>query len=86
MQKKIHHRTIILSDRIFEQIQLLQKELSKRDGHMWDVSETASLLVQFCVNGIDMTCRQDYSFLLGYISEKEPFLKEFCLRVYMSIT
>jgi len=83
MTLKIYHREIILPDHIYYEIQLLQKELSIRDGKIWSISDTLYLLIQFYLQE-EIINTQKISFLKDYLHEKEPFLDELISRVTIS--
>lgn len=75
---------VILSDYIYEEIQLLQKELSHKDGIVWSISSTVDLLLRFCLHEDSVIYAQNASFLRDYLYAKESFLEDFISRVFMS--
>jgi len=79
-----HCREIILPDHIYYEIQLLQKELSLRDGKVWSISGTCVLLLQFYMHE-KKTSIQNQSFLQGYLDQRDPFLDEFISKVTLSV-
>ena len=86
MAQKIQYATIIFPDHVYDEIQLLQKELSHKDDKIWNISDTTKLLLQFCLEENDLIYAQNYSFLREYTYGKESFLKDFTSSVLMSIT
>lgn len=85
MSQKIQCATVIFPDHVYEEIQLLQKELSHKDDKIWNISDTTKLLLQFCLEENDGVYAQNYSFLREYTYEKESFLKDFTSSVLRSI-
>lgn len=85
MSQKIQYATVIFPDHVYEEIQLLQKELSHKDDKIWNISDTTKLLLQFCLEENDGVYAQNYSFLREYTYEKESFLKDFTSSVLRSI-
>lgn len=85
MSQKIHYATIIFPDHVYDEIQLLQKELSYKDHKIWSFSETIKLLLQFCLEEKDLIYVQ-YSFLREYMHERESFLEDFMSSVFMSMS
>jgi len=83
MSKKRQYREIIFPDHMYEEIQLLQKELSVKEGKVWSVSSTVNRLLRFCLYE-NMDAQKD-SFLKDYLRGKKPFLDEFITRVTISI-
>ena len=85
MSQKTQYATIIFPDHVYEEIKLLQKELSHKDNKIWDISSTIKLLLRFCLHEEnDLIYAQDYSFLREYMYEKESFVKDFTSSVCMS--
>ena len=85
MSQKIQYVEIIFPDHIYDEIQLLQKELSRRDDRVWSVSSTINLLLRFCLHEENnVIYAQNASFLSDYLYAKESFLEEFSSRVFMS--
>lgn len=85
MAQKIQYVEIIFSDHIYDEIKLLQKELSHKDGRVWSISSTINLLLRFCVyEKNNVIYAQNYLFLKDYLYAKEAFLKDFTSRVFMS--
>ncbi|EGG42062.1 Hypothetical protein Nlim_1077 [Candidatus Nitrosarchaeum limnium SFB1] len=81
---QIHRREIILSDHIYDEIQLLQKEISIRDGKVWSISSTVNLLLLFCLREECRIGIQNNLFLQDYLHEKKSFLDEFVSRIVIS--
>ena len=54
MAQKIQYATIIFPDHVYDEIQLLQKELSHKDNKVWDISSIIKSLLQFCLEGNDL--------------------------------
>jgi hypothetical protein len=84
MAQKIRYVEIIFPDHIYDEIQLLQKELSYKDGKVWSVSSTINLLLRFCLHEENMIYAQNASFLSDYMYAKESFLEDFS-RIFMSV-
>ena len=85
MAQKIHYVKIIFSDHIYDEIELLQKELFYKDGRVWSVSSTINLLLRFCLHEENnIIYAQNASFLKDYLYEKESFLEDFISRIFMS--
>ena len=85
MSQKIHYVGIIFPDHIYDEIQLLQKELTCKDERVWSLSSTINLLLRFCLHEEnDVIYAQNASFLSDYLYAKESFLEEFSSRVFMS--
>lgn len=84
MSKKIRHIDVVLQDYIYEEIQLLQKELSHKDGREWDISSTVNLLLKFCLYEDSRSYAQNASFLRDYLHTKESFLEDFISRIFIS--
>ena len=82
---QIQYVTIIFPDHVYEEIQLLQKELSYKDNKNWSASDTIKLLLQFCFEENDVIYAQNYSFLREHIYEKESFLEDFMSTVLRSM-
>ena len=85
MSKKIYCRTIIFSNPIYDEIKLLQKELTNKDGKTWSISSTVNLLLRFylCEEN-DLFYAQNVSFLRDFMQGKELFLEEFISRILIS--
>jgi hypothetical protein len=75
---------IIFPDYIYEEIQLLQKELSHKDGRVWSISSTVNLLLRFCLHEENAIYAQNASFLRDYLYAKESLLEDFTSRIFMS--
>ena len=85
MAQKIQYATIIFPDHVYEEIQLLQKELSHKDDKIWNISDTINLLLRFCLHEEnDVIYAQNYSFLREYMYGKESFVKDCTLSVLRS--
>jgi hypothetical protein len=85
VSQKIKYATIIFPNHVYDEIQLLQKKLSRKDNKIWSVSNTINLLLRFCLHEEnDLIYAQNYSFLRGYMYEKESFLEDFTLSVFRS--
>ena len=85
MAQNIQYATIIFPDHVYEEIQLLQKELSYKDNKIWSISNTINLLLRFCLHEEnDVIYVQNYSFLREYTYGKESFLKDCTLSVLRS--
>lgn len=85
MSQKIKYATIIFPNHVYDEIQLLQNKLSCKDNKIWSVSNTINLLLRFCLHEEnDLIYAQNYSFLRGYMYEKESFLEDFTLSVFRS--
>ena len=82
---QIQEVTVIFPDHVYDEIQLLQKELSCRDGKMWSISDTINLLLEFCLEERDLVHTQHYLFLIEYMYERESFFKEFTSSVFRSM-
>ena len=82
---QIQHYTIILPDHVYDEIQLLQKELSYKDDKTWNISDTINLLLRFCYGEEnDFKCDKNYSFLIQHTYKKESFLEDFTSSVLRS--
>jgi hypothetical protein len=79
---QIQYATIIFPDHVYEEIQLLQKELSHKDDKILDISDTIKILLRFCLG--DLVDSQIDSFLREYMCKKETFLENFTTSVFMS--
>jgi len=84
MSQKIHYATIIFPDHVYDEIQLLQKELSHKDHKIWSFSDTIKLLLQFCLEENDSNYTQSYSFLREHMCKRKSFLDDFTSSVFMS--
>ena len=85
MSQKIHYVGIIFPDHIYDEIQLLQKELTCKDERVWSLSSTINLLLRFCLHEENnVIYAQNASFLRDYLYEKESFLEDFISRIFMS--
>lgn len=82
---QIQEVTVIFPDHVYDEIQLLQKELSYRDSKMWSISDTISLLLEFCLEEEGLIHTQNYLFLVGYMYERESFSKDFTSSVFKSM-
>jgi len=82
---QIKYATIIFPDHVYEEIQVLQKELSHKDNKIWDISSTIKLLLRFCIQEEnDLIYAQNYSFLREHMCRKESFVRDFTSSVLMS--
>src|SRR3989338_9101894 len=85
MTQEISYVEIIFPDHVYEEIQLLQKELFRKDGKIWSVSSTINLLLRFCLHEENnVIYAQNASFLRDYLYAKESFLEDFISRIIMS--
>lgn len=86
MAQKIQYVEIIFSDHIYDEIQLLQKELFYKDGRVWSISSTVNLLLRFCLHEENnVIYAQNASFLSDYLYAKESFLEDFISRIFISM-
>jgi len=84
LSQKIHYKTIIFPDHVYDEIQKLQRELC-RDGKIHSISYTINLLLRFCLDEDNyFIFTQDYSFLRDYMCKKELFLEDFISSVFIS--
>ena len=86
MAQKIQYATIIFPDHVYEEIQLLQKELSYKYNKIWSISNTINLLLRFCLHEEnDVIYVQNYSFLREYtygrVISKRLYFK--CFKIYI---
>ena len=79
---QIQYARIVLPDHVYEEIQLLQKELSHKDDKIWSISDTIKILLRFCLE--ELIDAQIDSFLREYMCKKEAFLEDFTSSVFMS--
>ena len=79
---QIKYATIIFPDHVYEEIQLLQRELSYKDDKIQSISDTIKILLQFCLDEF-IGARID-SFLREYLCKKEAFLEDFTSSVFRS--
>jgi len=85
MSQKIQYATIILSDHVYDEIQLLLKELSSKDNRIWSISNVINLLLRFCLHEEnDLIYARNFPFLREYLSGKESFLEDFTSNVFRS--
>lgn len=82
---QIKYATIIFPDHVYDEIELLQKELSCKDNKIWSVSNTIKILLRLCLEENDLIYAQ-YTFLKEYIFERESFLEDFMSSVLMSMS
>lgn len=86
MSQKIHYASIILSENIYAEVELLQKKLSDKDNKIWSFSNTVNLLLRYSFH--EENCfvyAQNHSFLDDYLVGKESFLKDFSTNVLRSM-
>lgn len=79
------YTTIIFPDHIYDEIRLLQKELSYKDNKIQSLSDTINLLLRFCLEEKNLIHTQNYLFLMEHMCERESFLKDFTSSVLMSM-
>lgn len=81
---QIKYATIIFPDHVYDEIELLQKELSYKDNKIWSVSNTIKLLLRLYLEENDLIYTQ-HSFLKEYMYKRESFLEDFMSSVLISM-
>jgi hypothetical protein len=85
LSQKIQYKTIIFPEHVYDEIQKLRVELSRKDRKTYSISNTINLLLRFCFDeGNCFIFAQDYSFFRDYMYEKESFLEDFISSVFIS--